>query len=556
MIITLFNIPGACPGEILNKSIYELKTYNFIAATRVDTEIHGTQIEVNVDQSAAWLSTPNLIGIEANDDLNVLDTFTCLYYVDEIMQLSTLTTSPCYYIKATLAAAQTFVSNTAYFTQRRWELTRYSANDNDSYVGNGEAIDGLYRVLRTAAGNYELGTDINDYAVVVTAYSHVLYNAADRLAVWTAGIESSDPQSYALVDQHDHSVIATGTDALTLAAQLLAWNEVRPFVYRIQLVPLSLVNLMKTTMIYRFAEPAPGTIELYGNVLKSYEHNTAALTVSFSNLITSGISNLKSYGNPYITLEYAGQVLVRLPAFSSTTATHQWSFTRAYLGVTCEMGVNAYIRIKQDNVSVALTSFPLPEIIGSGDTSNKWYEQTGRNMITQAWISAGLAVVGGVSAMVSGGAAVPVLVGLATSQAAAAETTMMNYNTGLQAAKQTLESVGGGAANFYAMSSYTAKLEAFVEGYAPADAQRRETYFRRNGYAGLWAFSSLPLASAPRSYYWHAAGSGRLALTPACRIDTPVENNELVEAVNAEFSQGVTIWESSIGDYSVGNASV
>lgn len=546
MIITLFNIPGACPGEILNKSIYELKTYNFIAATRVDTEIHGTQIEVNVDQSAAWLSTPNLIGIEANDDLNVLDTFTCLYYVDEIMQLSTLTTSPCYYIKATLAAAQTFVSNTAYFTQRNWRLTRYSSNDNETNLGNGDVIDGLYRSYRTSAGSLSWDVE-SDFGCVVTCYRPAVNEATS--AHFTS-YESTDPVSFAVCD--DTGTLESGTRALNMALLLAMWSDVKPFIYRIQMCPKTTLNLMRVNHVVQFKEPELSTVHIYGSQLKAYERTVSDLTVSFSNLITTGISNRKSYGNPYISLEYGGQTLVRLPAFSTTTAAHDWSSTNVYTGAVCAMGVNMYIRIKQDQKNVALVSLPMPEIIGAHDAANKWYEQTGRNMLTQAWLSTGAAVLGGAASIISGGSAVPLLLGVATAQAAQ----NVNYESGLRAARQTLESVGGGATNFYAMGAATAKLEAWVEGYAPADTQRREAYFRRNGYAGSWGMSSLPLASPPRNYYWHVAGSANMALIPASRIDTPVENNELVEAVNTEFSQGVTIWESSIGDYSVGNTSV
>ena len=548
MYYTLYNIPGITPGDILNASISALDTYKLTSpGTFTGPEFYGTSGSINVDARV----TPTLVAISNGTGANALQ---LLYYVTNLY-----TTQVGTALDLEFAATQTLVSNNpGYFRQNRWTLSRYSPKDTVTNTGNTSELDALYRQKHVKLGQLQY-SGLNSYACVVTAYTEAFSTASARTLWVYGGYKSSDPQSYVMTDSNGNML--TGDTAIGRAGYLVNREVVRPFLYRIQLIPSDFASLMINTgvAVQQFRADPDETFPIHGRLLQGYERTTAAMTVNFSEIVTTDIANLKAYGDPVMTFEYGGNALARLPVFSTATNDHNFSDTKLYLGATCNMGVNSYIRVKQNSVSVALFAFPFPELIGTATGVNAWYESTGRNLLTSAWVSGGLAVVGGVAAIATGGAAAPILGGLALSTVGTATTTALSYSQGMQSAERTLLSVGGGSTSFYATSDSTNALEIYADCYSKVDVSTRDYYFRRNGYPGAWSLTSLPLSTPPRAHYWCVQGEADVAMirtqSTTGGYNVPVSSTEFRNALNAEVGAGVTIWETdtTIGDYSTGN---
>lgn len=559
MVYRFYHIPGATPRDIINKKYLDMPGY--FGSRTLPAEARGPEITVDfVDVLTAGArslgTTTHLSVCTSADWTHVWSTW---YRVTSVIEIApaTATQGRTWRIKATLAALQTVVTNSLevwtesgvtrrLIDSQHWQLNRAGLPDPHQ---TSESVISQFHRYRALSVQSDLSA-LSSMVAVVTAYTTIISTYQPNVLWQLGGVIGTDPQSYVICGE-DGSLY-NGSSGLSAIGLLLANESLRSKIYRIQLVPSVLIDSSAYgSQVLKF-----GDISVYGKLLKSAEKTSNILQPSISEF--SGLAYRKAYGDPKFSFEYGGVVLGKFDVISNANANASVSTVLAVPGIVCSMGVTAYIVFRQNGVMLGLAALPVPEIIGSTDGVQKWYETVGRNLTASTWQSSAMTVgmsALGVAASAATGGVAPLLTtfaGAGMSIAGNVLTAERQREIGLQQAQQTVYTVGTGPSNFYAMTTAQNILRCYVEKINTTDRATAEAYFRRNGYS--CAVTRDNLTTLDRQNFESFSGSGTFSVWGNIWPEVTVEFSDLHDRANAELGSGVTVWSTSaIGDYTVAN---
>lgn len=559
MVYRFYHIPGVTPRDIINKKLSDMP--GFFRQITEAAEARGTEITVDfadgTNPNARTLGTTTHICTTPNSENTGI--WSTWYRVTSVIEIApaTSTQGRTWRLTATLAALQTVVTNSLetrvvegstfrLINAQRWELNRAGVPDPSQTSEPCWSDCHSYRYQLVERSLLE-----GDWVAVVTGYSALVTESAFQMWIW-GSYKASDPHCFIPCDSN--GALVTGVSSLGQVGVLATDTATKGMIYRVQIVPKSWVDGHITGPIFT----ARNATAMPLRMIASGDTSTNIITPDLTAFRRSDLAYRKSYGTPVLTYEYAGTVLGRFNILSNADASALVSPVNALVGFNCVMGFNAYIKFSQNAREVGFAAIPVPEIMGSSDGLQEWYQTTGQNLVANTWQNIGSTVAMTGTSMAVGaaaggpiGAAIGMGVGALSSVVSTAMSAQRAYEIGEQQAKQTLITVGGGPSNIFANGNHH-KLKVFIEKFNTTDESKNDMYFRRHGYSCVLTRDNL--TTLDRENFESFAGSGTFSIWADQAPDVTVDYNDLHDRANAELSGGVTVWStSSIGDYTVSN---